>query len=178
MLDLFVLLDRDGVINYDSDQFIKTPDEWQAIPGSLEAIARLNASGYKVVVITNQSGLARGMFSEATLQAIHNKFMTELAEHNGKIDRIYYCPHGPDQGCNCRKPKPGMLEQFASDYKANLNEVIFIGDTINDVHAAQNANAQPILVKTGKGIKTIKNNPNLLIPIFENLYEATDFILS
>ncbi len=151
----YVLLDRDGVINQDSDDFIKSPEEWLPIEGSLEAIALLNEHGYKVVVITNQSGLARGLFDAATLEKIHAKMQRMAEEKGGKIDAIYFCPHGPDDGCNCRKPKPGLLEAFAADNHVSLSGIAVIGDSLRDLQAAQAVGASPILVKTGKGQKTL-----------------------
>jgi D-glycero-D-manno-heptose 1,7-bisphosphate phosphatase len=174
----FILLDRDGVINHDSEGFIKSPEEWRPIDGSLEAIALLNQQGYKVAVITNQSGLARGMFDEAMLANIHNKMRRMLAEKGGEIAAIYYCPHAPDSPCNCRKPKPGLLEQFALEKNVDLSAVHFIGDSLRDIQAAQAVDAMPILVKTGKGQKTIDTNPTLNIPVFEDLYAAVRSIIS
>ena len=174
----YVLMDRDGVINYDSDQYIKSPQEWHAIPGSLEAIALLNAKGYKVVVITNQSGLARGLFDQAMLDRIHLKMNQLAAEKGAHIEAIYFCPHGPDNHCDCRKPKPGLLYAFAADKGVELKLVPFIGDSLRDILAAQAAGAQPILVKTGKGQKTLTQNPHLNIPVFENLYDAANYLIS
>ena len=174
----YILLDRDGVINQDSDSFIKSPEEWQPIEGSLDAIALLNRHGYKIAVITNQSGLARGLFDEAMLERIHAKMQQTVAKKGGKIEAIYVCPHGPGDTCNCRKPKPGMLETFASEHNVNLKDIAFIGDSIRDVQAAQAVGAKPILVKTGKGQKTLANYPDLNIPVFENLYEAAKYITS
>ncbi len=176
--DRYVLLDRDGVINRDSDDFIKSPEQWLPIEGSLEAIALLNEHGYKVVVITNQSGLARGLFDAAMLEKIHTKMHCMVQEKGGKIDAIYFCPHGPDDACNCRKPKPGLLEAFAADKNVSLNNIAVIGDSLRDLQSAQAVGASPILVKTGKGLQTLHNNPNLNIPIFENLYDAAKFITS
>ena len=172
----YVLLDRDGVINHDSDEFIKSPEQWLPIEGSLEAIALLNEHGYKVVVITNQSGLARGLLDAETLEKIHAKMRRMAAEKGGKIDAIYFCPHGPDDSCDCRKPKPGLLKAFADDNHVNLSGIAFIGDSLRDLQAAQAAGASPILVKTGKGRKTLTENPNLDIPVFENLYDAAKYI--
>lgn len=174
----YVLLDRDGVINYDSKDFIKSPEEWRPIEGSLEAIALLNKQGYGVAVLTNQSGIARGLFDEAMLATIHDKMHRMLAEKGGEITAIYYCPHGPDSLCNCRKPKPGLLEQFAEEHNIDLTTVSFIGDSLRDIQAAQAVGANPILVKTGKGQKTLDHNPNLNLPVFENLYGAAEYILS
>ncbi len=174
----YVLLDRDGVINHDSDEFIKSPEQWLPIAGSLEAIALLNKHGYKVVVITNQSGLARGLFDAAMLEKIHEKMQRMAAEQGGKIDAIYFCPHGPDDDCNCRKPKPGLFEAFANDHNANLIGMAAIGDSLRDLQAAQAVGANPILVKTGKGRKTLTENPNLNIPVFEDLYDAAKHLIS
>jgi D-glycero-D-manno-heptose 1,7-bisphosphate phosphatase len=174
----YVLLDRDGVINADSDQFIKSPDEWQPITGSLEAIALLNRHGYKVAVISNQSGLARGLFDLTTLEKIHAKMRQLTAEKGGKIDDVYFCPHGPADGCNCRKPRPGLLEAFAADHHVSLQGMFFIGDSLRDIQTAQAVGAAPILVKTGKGQKTLTDNPDLNIPVFENLYDAAQHIIS
>lgn len=178
MMTGFVLIDRDGVINEDSDNFIKSPEEWQPIAGSLEAIALLNRHGYQVAVITNQSGLARGLFDEATLTEIHAKMHRLVAEHGGVITAVYFCPHGADSECLCRKPKPGMLLDFARDFKTNLADVAFIGDTLRDAEAAIAAGAKPILVKTGKGLQTLTANPDLNIPVFENLYDAAQHLIS
>ena len=174
----YVLMDRDGVINHDSEDFIKSPEEWRPIDGSLEAIALLNKHGFDVVVITNQSGLARGLFDVAMLSKIHDKMHRLLAQKGGQIASIYYCPHGPDELCNCRKPKPGLLEQFALEMKVDLKSVFFIGDSLRDIQAAQAVGAKPILVLTGKGQLTLDKNPNLNIPVFENLYAAVQFISS
>ncbi len=178
MTQKFVLLDRDGVINYDSDDFIKSAEEWKPLPGSLEAIALLNEHGYKVIVITNQSGLARGLYNEATLANIHTKMQRLTREKGGGIDAIYFCPHLPEDNCQCRKPKPGLLKEFAKDKGQSLAEVYFIGDKLADIQAALAAGANPILVKTGKGQKTIENNPQITHPIFENLYDTAKFIVS
>lgn len=170
----YILLDRDGVINQDSDDFIKSPDEWLPIEKSLDAIALLNQHGYKVVVITNQSGIARGYFSKKMLNTIHAKMHEELANVGGEIEAVYFCPHQASDDCKCRKPKAGLLLQFASDYGVDLCDILFIGDSLRDVQAAQAGGAKPILVKTGNGSKTLQENPELLtsLLIFENLYDA------
>ena len=162
----YVVLDRDGVINEDSDDFIKSPDEWQPIESSLEAIALLNRHHYAVVVISNQSGIARGYFDEVELAAIHAKMQAMLANVNGKIAAIYYCPHGPDCLCACRKPKPGLLVQFAGDTGAELAETWCVGDSLRDIQSAQAAGAKPILVLTGKGRQTLCNERALSSPGF------------
>jgi D-glycero-D-manno-heptose 1,7-bisphosphate phosphatase len=149
-----VILDRDGVINVDSDQFIKTPEEWKAIPGSLDAIARLNHAGYRVVVASNQSGIGRGLFDMAALNAINEKMYKALAQAGGRIDALFYCPHPAEGNCTCRKPKPGMFEDIARRFNISLAGVASIGDSLRDVQAASAAGAQPVLVLTGKGVKT------------------------
>ncbi|MFI3218852.1 MAG: D-glycero-beta-D-manno-heptose 1,7-bisphosphate 7-phosphatase [Methylococcales bacterium] len=174
----YVLLDRDGVINHDSDAFIKSPDEWLPIEGSLEAIALLNAHGYQVIVVTNQSGVARGLFDESMLDQIHAKMRRLVSEHGGQISAIYFCPHGADSACECRKPKAGLLKTFAADFDADLTTIAVIGDSLRDLQAAELVGAMPILVKTGKGQKTLLNNPQLTILVFENLYDAAKHIIS
>jgi D-glycero-D-manno-heptose 1,7-bisphosphate phosphatase len=149
-----IILDRDGVINHDSDQFIKSPDEWKPLPGSLEAIARLCQAGYTVVVATNQSGVGRGLFDMATLNAIHEKMHRAVAQASGRIDAIFFCPHSSDAGCNCRKPKSGMIEEIAARYNVDLKGVPAIGDSLRDLDATARLGAQPMLVLTGKGKKT------------------------
>ena len=149
-----IILDRDGVINHDSDQFIKSPEEWKPIPGSLEAIARLCQADYRVVVATNQSGVGRGLFDMHTLNAIHDKMHKAVALAGGRIDAIFFCPHAADADCRCRKPKPGMLEDIAARFNTDLRGVPAIGDSLRDLTAAAEMGAQPILVLTGKGQKT------------------------
>jgi D-glycero-D-manno-heptose 1,7-bisphosphate phosphatase len=174
----YVLMDRDGVINVDSEDFIKSPEEWQPITGSLEAIALLNRHGFEVAVISNQSGVARGLFDETMLAAIHAKMRRMLADIGGNIKSIYYCPHGPDNGCDCRKPKPGLLIQCAAEHKIDVAVTYFVGDSLRDIQAAQAVGAPPILVRTGKGQQTINTHPNINIPVFDNLYGAAEFIIS
>jgi D-glycero-D-manno-heptose 1,7-bisphosphate phosphatase len=152
-----IILDRDGVINYDSDQFIKSPDEWRPIPGSLEAIARLNHAGFRIVVATNQSGLGRGLFDMATLIAIHEKMYKALAQAGGRIDAVFYCPHTADSECACRKPKTGMLIEIGQRFGVELIGVPCVGDSVRDLQAADATGAQPILVLTGKGEKTLRD---------------------
>ena len=174
-----VILDRDGVINFDSEQFIKSPEEWKPIPGSLEAIARLTREGWRVVVATNQSGLARGLFEMATLNAIHAKMHKAVAAAGGRIEAVFFCPHSADMECDCRKPRTGLFVEIALRYANNLNDVPAIGDSLRDLQAAAAAGAQPILVKSGKGKKTLAAGglpPDT--PIFESLAEAVDTLLS
>lgn len=150
-----IILDRDGVINYDSDQFIKSPEEWKPIPGSLEAIARLNQADYRVVVATNQSGIGRGLFDMPTLNAIHDKMHKACALVGARIDAVFFCPHAAEAKCRCRKPKPGMLEEIAARYKLNsLAEVPVVGDSLRDLQCASAQGSRLFLVLTGKGLKT------------------------
>ena len=168
-----IILDRDGVINEDSDQYIKSPAEWRAIPGSLEAIARLNQWGYRVVVVTNQSGIGQGLFEMDTLNAIHDKMVKAVVQVGGRIDAIFFCPHTNDDKCDCRKPKAGLLEEVARRYNADLAGVPAIGDSLRDLQAAEAVGAQPILVLTGKGKKT-RDDPALPAgtPVYADLAAA------
>lgn len=175
-----IILDRDGVVNHDSDDYIKSPDEWQPIDGSLEAIARLNHAGYAVAIASNQSGLARGYFDIEVLAAMHKKMDELLAKIGGRIDAVFYCPHGPDDACHCRKPKPGMLLDIGQRFNVPLKQVIFIGDSIADITAANNANAQAVLVRTGKGIKAekiLQSENKSSIPVYDDLASAVTAIL-
>lgn len=150
-----IVLDRDGVINYDSDQFIKSPDEWKPIPGSLESIARLCQADYRVVVATNQSGIERGLFDMARLNAIHDKMHKACALVGARIDAVFFCPHAGESNCSCRKPKSGMLEEIAARYSlGGLDNVPVVGDSLRDLQSAAMLGAQPYLVLTGKGVKT------------------------
>jgi D-glycero-D-manno-heptose 1,7-bisphosphate phosphatase len=149
-----VILDRDGVINQDSDQFIKTPDEWKPIPGSLEAIARLNHAGFRVIVASNQSGIGRGLFDMGALNAINDKMYRALAQAGGRIDALFYCPHAADANCGCRKPKPGLFTDIAQRFNVDLAGVPSVGDSLRDLQAAAAVGAQPVMVLTGKGSKT------------------------
>ncbi|HEY8069056.1 MAG TPA: D-glycero-beta-D-manno-heptose 1,7-bisphosphate 7-phosphatase [Burkholderiales bacterium] len=149
-----VILDRDGTINQDSDQYIKSPLEWKPIPGSLEAIARLTQGGWRCVVATNQSGIARGLFDMATLNAIHAEMHRAVGQAGGRIDAIFFCPHAADSNCECRKPKPGLLREIGARFDTELQGVPMIGDSLRDVEAAAAVGAKPYLVLTGKGKKT------------------------
>ena len=151
-----VILDRDGVINHDSEQYIKTPEEWKPIAGSLEAIARFTQAGYHVVVATNQSGLARGLFDMAALNAMHDKMHKAVNQLGGRIDAVFFCPHAQDMGCACRKPQPGMLLAIAERFNVALPDVPAIGDSLRDLQAASAAGARPVLVLTGKGKQTVR----------------------
>jgi len=175
-----IVLDRDGVINHDSDDYIKSPDEWQPIDGSLEAIARLNHAGYIVAIASNQSGLARGYFDMEVLTAMHKKMDELLAKIGGRIDAVFYCPHGPGDACQCRKPKPGMLLDIGQRFNVPLKQVIFVGDSITDINAANNAHAKAVLVRTGKGIKAekiLQSENKSSIPVYDDLASAVTAIL-
>ncbi len=174
-----VILDRDGVINYDSAQFIKTPAEWKPIPGSLEAIARLNQAGYRVVVATNQSGVGRSLFDMDTLNSIHEKMHKALFAVGGRIDAVFYCPHTADSDCECRKPKPGMLKRISQTLNINLKGVPAIGDSLRDLQACAAVGCLPILVRTGKGELTRAegNLPEGTLE-FADLAAAVDHILA
>jgi D-glycero-D-manno-heptose 1,7-bisphosphate phosphatase len=174
-----IILDRDGVINRDSEQFIKTPDEWRPLPGSLEAIARLSHAGFRVVIATNQSGIDRGLFDMATLNAIHEKMHRALGLAGGRIDAVFYCPHTADAECECRKPRTGMLKEIGVRFGVDLAGVPCIGDSLRDLAAADAVGAQPILVLTGKGEKTLRegNLPKNTV-IFPDLAFAASALLA
>lgn len=152
-----VILDRDGVINRDSDSFIKSPEEWIALPGSLEAIARLSRENYSVVIITNQSGISRGLLTINTLNRIHQKMLNELSRFGGEISAIFFCPHGKQDRCTCRKPAPGLFLKLSERLNIDLREVYAVGDSLRDLQAALAASAMPILVRTGKGEHTYQD---------------------
>jgi len=168
MLKLLIL-DRDGVINYDSDAYIKSVAEWIPLPGSIEAIAQLSKAGWTVAIATNQSGIARGYYDIATLEAMHARLRALVAEQGGEVGLVVYCPHGPDEGCDCRKPKPGMLKIIAEHYKVPLAGIWFVGDSLGDLEAAKAVDSQPVLVKTGKGEKTQAKNLPVGTLIFDDL---------
>jgi D-glycero-D-manno-heptose 1,7-bisphosphate phosphatase len=173
-----IILDRDGVINRDSDAFVKSPDEWIPIPGSLEAIARLNRAGYRVAVATNQSGVARGLFNMVTLNAIHQKLHAAAQQSGADIDAIFFCPHATVDNCDCRKPKPGMLRAIGKRFDVSLKGVPTVGDSLRDLQAGYVLGCVPYLVLTGKGEKTRAKGglpPGTLI--FENLAAVVDHLL-
>lgn len=172
-----LILDRDGVINYDSDAYIKSLDEWLPLPGAVEAIARLSQAGWTVAVATNQSGIARGYYDLTTLDAMHARLRELVAEQGGELGLVVYCPHGPDEGCNCRKPKPGMLEQIAAYYGVALTGVWFVGDSSGDLTAAGAVDCQPVLVKTGKGERTLAKGLPAGTLIFDDLAAVADQLL-
>jgi D-glycero-D-manno-heptose 1,7-bisphosphate phosphatase len=174
-----VILDRDGVINQDSDEYVKSPEEWVPLPGSLEAIARLHREGYRVVVISNQSGVARGLFDTDTLMQIHAKMIEAARAKGGEIDSIFFCPHGPDDGCRCRKPLPGLFDEVADRLKVGLQGVYAVGDSERDVLAARSVTASPVLVRTGKGRRTVRTSKRLDgVPVYDDLAAFTDALLA
>ena len=166
-----VILDRDGVINRDSAAFVKSAAEWLPLPGSIDAIAALSQAGFTVAVASNQSGLARGLFDRNALRGMHRKLRRLVAASGGKVDRIVVCPHGPDDGCDCRKPKPGLLLRLAKHFDTSLDGVHFVGDSLRDLQTARNAGATPVLVRTGNGEKTLCELPPELrnVPVYDDL---------
>lgn len=164
-----LILDRDGVINQDSDAYIKSVEEWIPIPGSIEAIAALSKAGWTVAIATNQSGIARGYYDLATLDAMHERLRALVAEQGGEVGLIVYCPHGPDAGCSCRKPKPGMLQTIARHYAVDLQGLWFVGDSKGDLQAALAVDSQPVLVMTGKGRRTMDGEVPAGTLIFDDL---------
>lgn len=178
-----IILDRDGVINEDSDNYVRSVNEWMPVPGSIRAIAELSKAGYTITVATNQSGLARGYFPESELTAMHNKMNALVEAEGGKIETILFCPHGPDDHCECRKPKSGMMLQLIAEHNASASETWVIGDSLRDLQAGLNAGCKAALVKTGKGERTLKaieeKEPQLKsVPLFNNLKEFSEQLLS
>ncbi|MGC4009744.1 MAG: D-glycero-beta-D-manno-heptose 1,7-bisphosphate 7-phosphatase [Pseudomonas sp.] len=173
-----LILDRDGVINQDSDAYIKSLEEWIPIPSAITAIARLSKAGWTVAVATNQSGIARGYYDLATLEGMHQRLRELVAEQGGELGLVVYCPHGPDEGCDCRKPKPGMLLQIAQHYSADLRGTWFVGDSRGDLDAALAVDCQPVLVKTGKGERTLTKPLPEGTLVFDDLAAVADQLLS
>ena len=174
-----IILDNSGVINYGSDAFIKTPDEWKPIPGSLAAIARLTQAGYRVIIAANQSGIGRGLLDMTSLNAINEKMHKALNQVGGRIDAIFFCPHTQMDKCNCRKPAIGMFEEIMQRYCIDLKNIPAVGDSLRDLQAAAKVGATPILVLTGKGEKTERDDA---LPagtqIFADLAAAVDFLVA
>jgi len=173
-----VILDRDGVINRDSPNYIKSAREWLPLPGSIDAIARLSKSGYSVAVASNQSGIARGLFDRNALRGMHAKLRRLVRAAGGNVDRIVVCPHAPDAGCACRKPKPELLHRLARYFDAELSDVAFVGDSLKDVQAAVTAGAVPILVRTGNGRNVESEHASALagVRIFDDLAAAANYL--
>ncbi len=175
----FIILDRDGVINFDSMEYIKSPDEWHPIPGSLPAIAQLNRHGYRVLVATNQSGVARGYYDIEMLDRIHEKMMYELAAVGGYVEEIFFCPHHPEDKCGCRKPQTGLIEQIQAKYPIVLTETYFIGDSSTDMYVAQAMGCLPLLVRTGNGERVLATHPEFKnILHFIDLAAAVEYVIS
>ena len=185
-----IILDRDGVINEDRDDYVKSADECIPIQGSIDAIVRLNKAGFTVVIATNQAGLAKGKFELEDLEAMHEKITGLVEENGGEIGAIFYCPHHPDENCKCRKPKPGMLDAIEAEFNTSVEGSYFIGDSLRDLQAALQKGCKPGLVKTGNGVRTLAQ---LAIPsmqtttplvtheqiqVFDNLAAAADFIIA
>jgi D-glycero-D-manno-heptose 1,7-bisphosphate phosphatase len=165
-----VILDRDGVINHEADDDVTTVDGWDPIPGSIEAINRLKKAGYLVTIASNHSGIARGMYSETELVEMNEKMQRMLSARGASIDGIFYCPHGPEANCICRKPKPGLLFQIAREFDIDLSQTPMVGDDISDIQAAKMANAKPVLVRTGKGEYVMQHFPEALdVPVYDDL---------
>ena len=178
-----IVLDRDGVINYDSDAYVKSAEEWIALPGSIEAVAALSQAGYQVVVATNQSGLARGLFDLDDLEAMHAKMRAQIEDAGGEIAAIFYCPHGPADNCRCRKPHAGLLDAIEAEFDTSLHECYLVGDQLKDLQVAQAKGCQPVLVKTGRGHETLQrliNEPDASLSntrVFEDLAQFSRFVL-
>ena len=179
-----IILDRDGVINHDSPDYIKAPEEWQALPGSLEAIAQLCRADYRVVVATNQAGVARGVFNLETLNRIHRKMVKSIREKGGRLESIFFCPHGPDDACSCRKPKPGLFLEISQRLGVPLDGVPAVGDSLRDLEAASSAGARSILVQTGNGQETRSrllgmpsSDPLRETPVYPDLKTFTEALL-
>jgi D-glycero-D-manno-heptose 1,7-bisphosphate phosphatase len=173
-----VVIDRDGVINEDSDDFIKSVAEWHPIAGSLEAIAALHRAGWRVAVVTNQSGVGRGLYDEATLGAIHDHMRAQVVAAGGELAGIYYCPHLPTAGCDCRKPKPGMFRALERELQLSVAGAPYIGDRLSDVEAADAVGARPMLVRTGTGAAAEALLGTRRVPVFDDLAAAADSLLA
>jgi D-glycero-D-manno-heptose 1,7-bisphosphate phosphatase len=174
-----IILDRDGVINYDSADYIKSADEWIPIPGSIEAISRLSQNGYRIIIVSNQSGISRKKFTIDDLNGIHQKMIMHLGQYGGSIEAIVFCPHGPRQGCDCRKPKPGMLFDIANRLRISLKDIYFVGDSQRDLDAAQAAGAKPVLVRTGNGaLLDDSGSVPVDVPVYTDLAEFVDTLLN
>lgn len=182
MASPLIILDRDGVINEDSDNYIKSVDEWVPIPGSIEAIAQLSRAGWQIAVATNQSGLSQQLFDLDDLEAMHAKLCTLVEAQGGHIDAIFYCPHLPDEQCDCRKPKPGLLDAIARELDINLRGSIFVGDSLKDLQAGEAKHCRCILVRTGKGMRTLQQiaaDPHWSnVEVFDDLNSVAQHLLA
>lgn len=175
-----ILLDRDGVINEEVPGYVRIPAHWKPLPGSLEALKQLSDAGFTVIVITNQGGIGRGLYTEADLSLIHQTLCARIADAGGRIDKILYCPHAPEAECFCRKPKPGLLYEAASLFQLKLTEVYFVGDSLRDVEAAQTAGCIPLLVRTGYGVRTVNEHGDKLkgVVVCDDLSKAVTHVIS
>lgn len=174
-----IILDRDGVINEDSDNYVRSVEEWQPIPGSIEAIARLSKAGFIIAVATNQSGIARGYYPLSELETMHKKMNQLVQGQGGKIDCIKFCPHGPDDGCRCRKPQTGLVEQIEESLNQSARGGWFVGDTLRDLQCGSAMGCKPALVRTGKGERTIAKGEGLKgVSVFNSLADFADDLLS
>ena len=173
-----VMVDRDGVINEDSDDYIKSVAEWRPITGSLEAIGELTRGGYRVVVVTNQSGVGRGLFDETALAAIHRHMRDAVRAAGGELSGIYYCPHAPGADCDCRKPRPGLFRKVARDLGVSVRGAPYVGDKLSDVEAAQAVGARPILVRTGRGLAAESLAAARGVAVFEDLLAVAHSLLA
>ncbi len=179
MPNKLIILDRDGVINYDSDEYVKTVDEWIPLPGSMEALAKLTKAGYQIAIATNQSGISRGYFTVETLDAMHQKMITLAEQAGARIDYIAYCPHGPDESCDCRKPLPGLIHQIEKALNVDTKGCYMVGDSLRDLQAGQSAGLKAALVLTGKGQRTQVKNIGLDdVSVFTDLKHFTDLLTS
>ena len=172
-----VILDRDGVINHDSSNYIRSVEQWVPLPGSIDAIARLNQAGFTVAVATNQSGIGRGYYSLSILRAMHDKMQKLVAKKRGYISAICYCPHTPDDNCHCRKPRTGLVRSIEKTLNCSAKGAWFVGDSPCDLQTAKNAACKPVLVKTGNGLLTLAKGIDENIPVFDSLSIFTDFLL-
>ncbi|MBH98876.1 MAG: D-glycero-beta-D-manno-heptose-1,7-bisphosphate 7-phosphatase [Rhodospirillaceae bacterium] len=173
----FIILDRDGVINYDSENYIRSPEEWRPLEGSLEAISALVSVGFEIAVISNQSGISRKLLSEKTLQNIHAKMISEVEKVRGRITAIYHCPHIPEAQCECRKPKLGMIKRLEKEHNVSVTDIPLIGDKPSDIELAVRAGARPILVRTGYGNRSAASIPKS-VEIYDNLASAAEILIS
>ncbi|MFC6633881.1 D-glycero-beta-D-manno-heptose 1,7-bisphosphate 7-phosphatase [Microbulbifer taiwanensis] len=178
-----IVLDRDGVINADSDAYVKSAEEWIPLPGSIEAMAELSRAGYQLVIATNQSGLALGLFDLDDLEAMHAKMRALVEDAGGEIAAIFYCPHGPDDNCRCRKPNTGMLDAIEAEFDTSLHDCYMVGDKRKDLQAALGKGCKPVLVKTGVGEQTLQqliSEPDARLAdtaVFDDLAQFADFLL-
>ncbi|UYM18372.1 D-glycero-beta-D-manno-heptose 1,7-bisphosphate 7-phosphatase [Endozoicomonas euniceicola] len=177
-MNTLIILDRDGVVNEDSDNYIRSVDEWIPVPGSIEAIARLSKAGYTLAVATNQSGIARGYYPLSELEAMHTRMNQLVQEQGGHIDCVRYCPHGPDEGCQCRKPETGLVDQIEQHLNMSASGAWLVGDSLKDLQCARRKHCQPALVRTGKGERTLAKGEGLEgVPVFESLADFADHLL-